>query len=90
MVDEHDHHIIGVTESCANSDITGGELGLNRCLENTEREEEQRECYYISRELPARGQTFLFNNTGRIGRKHGNVLCSDRYYPTYRPPHPRQ
>ena len=54
MVDEIKPHIIGITESWANNDITDAELGLEgyvMFLGKTEWEEEEEECYYTSRKL---------------------------------------
>ena len=53
MVDDIKPHIIGITESWANNDITNAELGLEGYLmfrkDRIERREE--ECYYTSRTL---------------------------------------
>ena len=54
MVDDIKPHIIGITESWANNDITDAELGLKGyviCLGKTELEEGEEECYYTSRKL---------------------------------------
>ena len=53
MVDDIKPHIIAITESWANNDITDAELGLEgyECLGKTEREEREEECYYTSRKI---------------------------------------
>ena len=48
MVEDIKPHIIGITESRANNDITDAELGLEG---KTEWEEGEEECYYTSRTL---------------------------------------
>ena len=53
MADDIQPHIIGITESWANNDITDAGLGLegNVMLGKTELEEGEEECYYTSRKL---------------------------------------
>ena len=51
MVDDIKPHIIGITESWANNDITDAELGLEgyAMFRKTEWEEGEEEYYYTSR-----------------------------------------
>ena len=54
MVDDIKPHIIGITESWANNDITDAELGQKGYVmfrKDRELEEGEEECYYISRKL---------------------------------------
>ena len=53
MADDIQPHIIGITESWANNDITDAGFGLegNVMLGKTELEEGEEECYYTSRKL---------------------------------------
>ena len=52
MVEDIKPHIIGITESWANSDITDAELGLEGyVMFRKDRIEEGEECYYTSRKL---------------------------------------
>ena len=53
MVDEIKPHIIGITESWANNDITDAELGLEGYVmfRKDRMGKEEEECYYTSRKL---------------------------------------
>ena len=54
MVYEIKPHIIRITESCANNDITDAELGLEGYVmfSKDRMEEEEEECYYIKETIP--------------------------------------
>ena len=72
MVEDIKPHIIGITESWANSDITDAELGLEGYVmfRKDRIEEGEEECYYTSRKL-YQHMKYSYRRTQIVMRPYG-------------------